>query len=110
MYTRIEIDDELIKRAMQSTGLPTKSDVISLALRTLLDQSGADESGPGESGPGESGAGAAAEFTGWPSRPVPGGQADQAEPWTDLENFLSRLHRHVDFNLFAAQLGMSEQT
>ncbi len=28
----------------------------------------------------------------------------------DFENFLSQLNRHVDFNLFAAQLGLSGQT
>ncbi len=95
MYTRIEIDDELINQAMQSTGLPTKRAVISLALQTLLDQSG-----PGP----------AAELTGWPARSSTHAQADAAEPWTDLETFLSRHHRHVDFNLFAAQLGLSEQT
>jgi Arc/MetJ family transcription regulator len=90
MHTRIEIDDELINQAMQSTGLPTRSDVISLALRTLLDQSG-----PGP----------AAELTG---RPAAGTEADPAELWADVDDFLSRRHRYVDFNLFAAQLGMNE--
>ncbi len=90
MYARIEIDDELINQAMQSTGLPSTSDVISLALRTLLDQS---RPGP------------AAELTGWPAAGI---AADPAEPWADVDDFLSRRHRHVDFNLFAAQLGMNE--
>jgi Arc/MetJ family transcription regulator len=37
MRTNIDIDDELIREAMQKTGSPTKKAVVETALRLLLD-------------------------------------------------------------------------
>jgi hypothetical protein len=92
MYTRLEIDDELMRRAKQRTGLATNHAVITLALEKLA----ALPPETALTSPDHSG-----------RRSV---QSDQtgAETFRDFDALLSRLHRHSEFSLFASQLGINE--
>jgi Arc/MetJ family transcription regulator len=38
MRTTLDLDDTLIRRAMQETGAPTKTEVIEMGLRSLLER------------------------------------------------------------------------
>ncbi len=91
MYKRIEIDDDLMRRAMQTTGLATDHAVITLALEKLAG------SHPD-----------ALTLTSDPPRRTLQTEQPRAQAHTDLEDLLSRLHRYSDFSLFAAQLGLSD--
>ncbi len=80
MVTQVEIDNELVDRAMETTGLPNQRAVVELALTNLIRSSNRH----------------------WET-------AKEAEPNGDFEGLLSNCHRYVDFSLFAAQMGLADE-